>query len=640
MSSYESGVSLPDSSEEEEYWLRLLSDLGSEPSVPLNMRPSPSTPREEAILRNEEPIESNNRTEESQYGLEMTSSPHKSSHSAVPIQPISPVRNNSNNITASSASPMKQLASHMESIGIDTHLNIKSRQAYDVQRDGIAGVSAFNGRYETPRILTPTYPPPPPPVSRNVYDSPPERTTVEMISTIDLDEEKPRELPDMWGESDEYISDQIDFIFCSDNMSDYEDPYSNGSERMDALALCRSSLVQLQPVLRNAVGYATNTVATAGMALYASTAAKLGNNNMATSKAITNKLNTSNSRTEMLQDRSPYQGPSLGSLHQTILFLSRHLDSAALGKVVMTASGTVVTLRDIAVMHIARYVRSNVYLSSFVGCVHESTLFMVDRLRAGVELYSHILQGDDPEKMHLELLKDKPDWQHLLLRCSMASLTWKQRQLLEETRDGGSINSADFKRLVQTQILEFDRQRVAKIATEYFYITPGTDLSNTSSAKPPLALPPAQQATALETGGEVNAQALKSILTDTASIDELSTDRVDDSQALDVLKSNIHSWLVEEATLGDEDAQYALARFFTPPGFQESPQCVLCDRPFSITLFRHHCRFCGRTVCDDHSTGTCTVCGHICLCFSWQLLPLFLPALCILPILLTCTYYH
>ena len=412
----------------------------------------------------------------------------------------------------------------------------------------------------------------------------------------------------MWGESDEYISDQIDFIFCSDNMEDYEDPYSEDSRTLDALALCRSSLNQLQPVLRDAVGYAAGKVQQAGQALYQ-------HSSTLTSRAISQKLanpalNASGS--SLPGDDSPARyGPSVGSLHHTILFLAQHLDSAALSKYVRTASGTVVTLRDIAVMHIARYVRSNVYLSSFVGVVHESTLFMVDRLRAGVELYSHILQGDDPEKMHLELLKDKPDWQHLLLRCSMASLTWKQRQLLEETRDGGSITNADFKRLVQAQILQFDRQRVAKIEKEYFYIPPVETKSSVGEEKlQHIRIGDASSNSDGNNGNldgragaaaygdnTVNTKALKSILSDTASIDMLydyaatstntnsntnfanhskhtiannngagensptsssstkidtSADAsVDNDHSIDILKTNIHSWLVEEATLGE-----------------------------------------------------------------------------------------
>ena len=52
----------------------------------------------------------------------------------------------------------------------------------------------------------------------------------------------------------------------------------------------------------------------------------------------------------------------------------------------------------------------------------------------------------------------------------------------------------------------------------------------------------------------------------------------------------LHWWLAEAAAAGDEDAQYALARWFAPPQFDEASQCRICSRPFGITLFRHHCR--------------------------------------------------
>jgi hypothetical protein len=96
-------------------------------------------------------------------------------------------------------------------------------------------------------------------------------------------------------------------------------------------------------------------------------------------------------------------------------------------------------------------------------------------------------------------------------------------------------------------------------------------------------------------------------------------DTSDELASMGILQSNVHSWLVEEATLGDEDAQYALARFFTIPPFAENSQCAICCRGFNITLFRHHCRFCGRSVCNDHSQGMYAV-----WCFSVYMCRIFL----------------
>ena len=626
---YEPGV--PDSNVEEEYWLQLLSDLGSEPSVPLSMRPSP------------QPYVDEHEIPYSDIGCDSPQL-NKANKSICETEAVLDMNNN----IISNTNTNKDINKNILPIP-----NSPSRSQMSLSH--ISKPHLANSTTQQ-RVSTPTYPPPPPPPAnhRSQLDSsiqqPPANETENEFET---DEEPENDLPDMWGDTDSYVSDKIDFIFCSDNKDDYEDPSAYNSQSLDALALCRSSLVQLQPVLRNAVNYAAGTVKVAGEVIYASAAYKL-----ATSKALSNTLNQPSPSIPVSVQDTPRYGPSLGSLHQTILFLARHLDSIALSKYVRTASGSIVTLRDIAIMHIARYVRLNVYLSSFVGCVHESTLFMVDRLRAGVELYSHILQGDDPEKMHLELLKDKPDWQHLLLRCSMASLTWKQRQLLEETRDGGTISSIDFQRLIQSQILEFDRQRVAKIAKEYFYLSPETfriqsDMieikKEYKQGKGEMIYITEDDDDEGEKGNSgVNTMALKAILTDTTSIDQLTTTMNNNTmnnasnmyntssntssnpkhnptttttnieeeigedsletdfertKALGALKTNIHSWLVEEASLGDEDAQYALARFFTPPAFTESNGCTICERNFSITLFRHHCRFCARSVCDDHSRG-------------------------------------
>lgn len=157
----------------------------------------------------------------------------------------------------------------------------------------------------------------------------------------------------------------------------------------------------------------------------------------------------------------------------------------------------------------------------------------------------------------------------------------------------------------QAQILEFDRQRVAKIAKEFFYI-PQVEHTSSSSSKG-ISSDSLYTTTTAGTGDEgVNPAALRTILSDTASIDLLSgqstgtashtaihhrnhsttyttkannvnsttattannnstltthtisstiaeADQNADlsDQAVDVLKSNIHSWLVEEATLGE-----------------------------------------------------------------------------------------
>ena len=41
--------------------------------------------------------------------------------------------------------------------------------------------------------------------------------------------------------------------------------------------------------------------------------------------------------------------------------------------------------------------------------------------------------------MHLEKVKNSLKWNHIFLRYSMASLSWKERQLIEETQNEGMM---------------------------------------------------------------------------------------------------------------------------------------------------------------------------------------------------------
>lgn len=88
---------------------------------------------------------------------------------------------------------------------------------------------------------------------------------------------------------------------------------------------------------------------------------------------------------------------------------------------------------------VQQHLSSNVYLSSLIGCVSESLLFVSDRASTMSETYLSHLVSDDPERIHLQRVRDSSQWDHLLLRYSMASLSHRQRQLVEETRDGGQV---------------------------------------------------------------------------------------------------------------------------------------------------------------------------------------------------------
>ncbi|KAJ6330425.1 hypothetical protein OIU76_009099 [Salix suchowensis] len=40
-----------------------------------------------------------------------------------------------------------------------------------------------------------------------------------------------------------------------------------------------------------------------------------------------------------------------------------------------------------------------------------------------------------------------------------------------------------------------------------------------------------------------------------------------------------------------------------PPPFQEAPRCDVCKCSFNTFRRRHHCRCCGRTLCNEHSSN-------------------------------------
>ncbi len=40
---------------------------------------------------------------------------------------------------------------------------------------------------------------------------------------------------------------------------------------------------------------------------------------------------------------------------------------------------------------------------------------------------------------------------------------------------------------------------------------------------------------------------------------------------------------------------------YLPPLFAEEDTCGVCSRSFGMSLWRHHCRGCGASVCDAHS---------------------------------------
>lgn len=66
---------------------------------------------------------------------------------------------------------------------------------------------------------------------------------------------------------------------------------------------------------------------------------------------------------------------------------------------VSLAVDTVAFAKDKVVDQVSNYFRTNFYISSFVGCVSESAIFLVDRLQTTSYRYVNQLTADDPEQV-------------------------------------------------------------------------------------------------------------------------------------------------------------------------------------------------------------------------------------------------
>lgn len=197
-------------------------------------------------------------------------------------------------------------------------------------------------------------------------------------------------------------------------------------------------------------------------------------------------------------------------------------------------------------------------VASVKGCTTEMMLYMADRAKCLSDEYLTAIVSDDPEHLHIQrlLLVREAVWgwvhQH---SCFLSSLPWHQRQLLGVTRDLDKHIEIATSKLVP-RMLKFGstivNDGVMELCNEALrvrdYMRHGKKLS-------------------------------------------LSSSGVDCQDYTREGKEDL-----------DEEDQYALSRWFTQPAFQKSSQCSTCSRPFSMSLFRHHCRCCGLSHCTLHSS--------------------------------------
>lgn len=66
---------------------------------------------------------------------------------------------------------------------------------------------------------------------------------------------------------------------------------------------------------------------------------------------------------------------------------------------VSLAVDTVVFAKEKVIDNVSNYFRTNFYISSFVGCVSESAIFLVDRVQTASHRYVNQLTADDPEQV-------------------------------------------------------------------------------------------------------------------------------------------------------------------------------------------------------------------------------------------------
>ena len=74
-------------------------------------------------------------------------------------------------------------------------------------------------------------------------------------------------------------------------------------------------------------------------------------------------------------------------------------DKSKTRTLVSFAMDTVVFAKDKVVDHVSNYFRTNFYISSFVGCVSESAIFLADRVKTTSHRYVNRLTADDPEQV-------------------------------------------------------------------------------------------------------------------------------------------------------------------------------------------------------------------------------------------------
>lgn len=99
-----------------------------------------------------------------------------------------------------------------------------------------------------------------------------------------------------------------------------------------------------------------------------------------------------------------------------------------------------------ALFQFVKMLQNNYYISSVVGCVSESNAAIQEQLDTIRNILHITLLGEGSvEQKHLRHIQHSMGWEMVFWRYSMSTLTWQQRQLLEETKDNLASDEAKLK---------------------------------------------------------------------------------------------------------------------------------------------------------------------------------------------------
>lgn len=244
---------------------------------------------------------------------------------------------------------------------------------------------------------------------------------------------------------------------------------------------------------------------------------------------------------------------------RSTLHLRKHMDvdlGSVLTQKVSEILSNIFQVTSDAIFQAAVNLKHNTWVANTTGCATESALFAAERARYISEVTASFLMGDDPEIIHLNNIRralDGGDWKDAFtLLSKYSTLSLNQRQLIEEKSSSDS-HCEDLTRESLTSNAE--------------------SLTHVNDQKHLLSL--------IEIAGNNRTSSGNYLAGSIVSANSNDTDISLDAS---------------------EEAAYALTKIFTPPTFVEASYCFKCERRFGFSLLRHHCRNCGKSFCNQHSS--------------------------------------